>query len=303
MATVTSALPTPLAIQVLSGDTPVSYGGQDLRFLIGAMYNRTGRIGLPDSLTLIPNPAGANWSVSVMPGQAVIAGTFGNGTYTPERYLVSVPYSSGTTPINLPLTGFNTAPVATRTHAVYVVVNDASQTGVGVGYGANLVVSEDVGAGAPVPAGSFTHRVGTITIAPAQSNIAATHLATTMQRGARATPITAVTYATGFITTTTSVAGAAGMGQALSYSLDGNTVRLQGAVSRSSGAVFSPGTDYTVTTLPAAVRPKFTRFMAGATAGPDGFRVKVYTTGELEISPMDTDFLFAPLDGVTFEIY
>lgn len=303
MATTPFALPTPLAIQVLSGDTPVAYGGQDLRRLLGAMYNRTGRTGLSDSLWLLPNPAGANWSVSITPGQALIAGTFGNGTYTPERYLVTVPYASGTTPINIPLTGFNPAPLTTVTHNVYIVVNDASQTGVGAGYGASIVVTEDIGSGAPIPAGSFNHRIGTVTIAPGQSIITAAHLATTMQRASRATPITAVTYLSGFITTASSVAGATGMGQALSYSVDGNTVRFQGSVSRTAGAAFTPGTDYNVATLPVDVRPKFTRFMSNATAGPDSFRVKVFTTGEVEISPMDTDFLFAPLDGVTFEIY
>lgn len=308
MATTPFALPTPLAIQVLSGDTPVAYGGQDLRLLLGAICNRAGRLGLPDSVTLIPNPAGANWSVSIMPGQAVMFPTMwpavpANG-YNPERYLVTVPYATGTTPINISLTGFNTAPVTTRTHSVFMVIKDASQTGVGVGYGASLIVTEDVGSGAPDPTGvSFSHRIGTVTIAPGQSNITAAHLATTMQRASRATPITAVTYLSGFITTASSVAGATGMGQALSYSVDGNTVRFQGSVSRTAGAAFTPGTDYNVATLPVDVRPKFTRFMSNATAGPDSFRVKVFTTGEVEISPMDTDFLFAPLDGVTFEIY
>lgn len=303
MATTPLALPTPLAIQVLSGDTPIQYGGQDLRRLLGAMYNRVGRLGLPDALTLIPNPAGANWSVSVMPGQAIVAGAFGTGTYTPERYLVTVPYASGTTPINISLAAFNTAPAATRTHDLWLVVNDASQTGVGAGYGAQLIVTEDVGAGAPVPTGSYMHRVGSITIAPGQSNIAAANLTTTLQRASRATPVTPVTYAAGFVTTASSVSGATGMGQALSYSVDGNTVRFQGSVSRTASAAFTPGTDYVVATLPVDVRPKYTRFMSGATAGPDGFRVKVYTTGGVEISPMDTDFLFAPLDGVSFEIY
>lgn len=290
-----TALPNPLAIQVLSGDTPVSYGGQDLRWLIGSVHNRYGRIGYGDSLWLYPRAAGADWSVDVNFGMAVV-GANPSTSYTPERYLVTLPAR-----INIPLT-FTHSPTGTRNHGVWIVVSDASQTGVGAGYRAAVVVTEDTtGSGAPDPPGSFFVRIGTATIAPSQSNIGAANLSTTMQRSSRATPFTEVTYKSGFTGGQTN-----GTGQGLSYSVDGNTVKWQGSVCRSPSGNFTAGTVYDVATPPSSLWPKYLRLGVGVSAGPNFARIAVPSTGGLQLTPYTpnvTDMAYISLDGFSYEIF
>lgn len=291
MATATLALPNPLPIQALGGDTPISYGGQDLRWLIGAMYHRTGRIGFADTMWLYPRLAGADWSVDVNAGMCIV-GVNAATSYAPERYLVTLAART-----NIPLTGFVTAPAATRSHGVWVVVKDASQTGAGAGYGASIVVTEDTGAGAPNPTGSFFLRLGTVTIAPAQSNIGTANLSVSLQRGARGTPVTALNYASGFATF---VSGT--IGQAVSYSVDGNTVRLQGTVYRTAGNLIA-GTIYTVGTLPSSAAPKYARQAIILGGGPWPLRCLAATSGDIQITAITNDATYASLDNFSFEIF
>lgn len=287
MATVTLDLPIdPLPLQ----DASVIYGGYDLRLVLGAMYNRTGRIGLGDSLTLLPRLAGANWSVDVQAGQAIIAGNTGSGTYAPERYLVTLAART-----NIALTGFNLAPAGTRNHGVYIVVDDANYSGAVFG-GRIIVVEDTTGSGPTAPTG-FQFKIGTVTIAPAQSNISAANLATTMARASRATPITALTYATGYATY---VSGT--IGQAVSYSVDGNTVRLQGTAYRTAGDM-AAGITYTVGTLPTGYRPAYSRITAGVTIGPVAFRCVITTSGDIQVTPIGTAIAYAAFDGITFELF
>lgn len=300
MATATYAgtLPLPWAVQAKPGDPAQDYGGQDMRYLLGAMYNRTGRIGLGDSLWLVPNPAGADWSVSVTPGQAILAGAGGSGTYAPERYLVTVPYATGTTPINIPLTGlgWSLPPVGTRVHAVWVAVTDASVSG--TGYKTSLIVTEDTGSGAPNPTGvTYIFKIGTITMNPGQTAVGLGSLATTMQRASRATSITALSYASGYATY---VSGT--IGQPLSYSVDGNTVRLQGTAYRTAGDMVA-GTTYTVGTLPAGYRPAYARILPGVTVGPVAFRCVVATSGDIQVTAIGTNIAYAAFDGIAFELF
>lgn len=287
-------LPMPLAIQAESGDTPIEYGGQDLRWVIGACYNRPGRIGFPDSLWLYPRLAGANFSVDVQAGQAIIAGT-GGYAYAPERYLVSVP-----TRTNLDVSTFNPSPATTKTHAVWIGVRDREQGVAGVGYGAQLVVTEDVGAGAPDPTTmTFYAKLGTFTISPSQSNITAAHLSTVLYRASRAIPITTISYASGFNTYSSG-----NYGQPLSYSIDGNTVRLQGTVYRTAGDMVN-GTVYTIATLPSSLWPKFNRMTLGCGAGPNVARVQITTTGDLQVTLLLSNVgptAFMSFDGITYEI-
>lgn len=284
MATATLALPiNPLPLQ----DASVSYGGYDLRLLLGAMYNRPGRLGLGDGLTLLPRLAGANWSVDVQAGQAVVSGTA--NTYAPERYLVSLAART-----NISLAAFNTAPAATRTHGVYLVVDDANYTG--ATFAGRIVVVEDTtGSGTTAPAGSFVLQLGTVTIGTGQANIAAANLATTMPRAGRNTPSAAPSYYTGFGT------GA----QVCGYSLDGNTVRLQGTVQRTSGN-FASATSYTVANLPVGYRPTATRIGLGTSgAAANLVRILITTGGDIQITPFTAggDAAYVALDGFSFEIY
>lgn len=290
MATATLTLPiNPMPLQ----DASVSYGGYDLRLMLGAMYNRSGRIGWGDSLYLLPRAAGANWSIDVQAGQAIITGaTAGTNLYTPEKYLFSLAART-----NISLAAFNTAPAATRTHGVYLIVDDANYSGAAF-TGRIVVVEDTTGSGTTAPAGSFAVQLGTVTIGTGQANIAAVNLATLLVRGSRATPITAVTYASGYATYSSGTP----FGQPLSYSLDGNTMRLQGTAYRIAGDM-AAGTVYTMATLPVGYRPAWARQVAGVTVGPHLLRCTIQTSGDIQVTPVADSFAYACFDGVSFELY
>lgn len=291
MATVTYSLPlTPMMLQAVVGDAAISYAGSDIRLLVGSIYTRSGRVGPGDSLMLYPRLAGADWSVDVQAGQAVIYA--GPNLYAPERYLISLAART-----NVPLTGFNFAPAATRTHAVYLVVDDKNISG--TLYGARIIITEDTGSGAAAPSASYYSQLGTVTIAPAQSNIGSANIVNLLPRAARATPATAPSYYSGF-------AAGGGTGQGLLYSLDGNTVKLQGCVVRSSGN-FAAATVYTVANIPVGYRPAYQRYaMTGANLGPAMARVGVSTGGDITVTPYGAnaaDMTYVALDSFSYEIY
>lgn len=297
-------LPRAFPIQALPGEGPVEYTGLDMRWLLGSVHNRSGRLGLADALWLYQNPLGAGQSVSVKPGMAILAGTTGPDTYTPERYLVTVPYASGTTMINIPLNNFTFNPASPKTHVVWIVVNDAQQTGTAAGYLSQLLVTEDVGSGAPNPKlpptnASFAAALGTITVNPGQNSVVNSMLSTTMRRASRYTEIYPVNYASGF---GTFVSGS--IGQPLSYSIDGNSVRFQGHVYRIAGDMAS-GTTYTVCTLMSSLAPKYTRTMMGCGGGANAARVVVNTSADVQITPLNSNvgpMSYMSLDGITYEI-
>lgn len=295
MATVEYTLPTqPLMLEAVVGDAAIIYNASDVRLMLGALYPRPGRIGIGDALWLYPRQAGANWSLDVQAGQAVIPATA--SAYAPERYLVTLPART-----NLSLVGFNTAPPATRTHAVWLVVDDKSLSG--IAYAARLVVTEDTGTGAPNPTASAYRQVGTVTIAPGQANITATHLGTIMIRASSATteyafPVFDTGIDGGYIS------GNSVGGQTLRYSLDGNTVRMQGSVQRATGS-FAVGTAYTVGLMPVGYRPAYARLGVIASAAPNIARVLITTAGELQVIPYAANpsaMPYACFDGFSYEI-
>lgn len=292
MATVWYDLPTqPLMLQAVVGDDAINYNASDVRLMLGALYPRPGRIGLGDALFLYPRAAGANWSLDVQAGQAVIASN--SNAYAPERYLVTLPART-----NLSLIGFNTAPTVTRTHKVWIAVDDKSTSG--TTYKGRIIVTEDTGAGAPDPVTSFFTQIGTVQFSPGQSNITAGNLDTIMLRASHATYEYEVTdYHTGYV-------GGNGVGgQELRFSLDGNTVRLQGCVQRESG-VMSVGTVYNVARMPIGYRPDVQRLGVAASHAPCIARVVINADGQIEVHPYAAnvaDMTYVSFDGVSYELH
>jgi len=295
LATVSYDLPlSPLMLEAVVGDDAIVYNASDVRLMLGAMYPRPGRIGLGDALWLYPRAAGANWSVDVQAGQAVIQGNA--SSYTPERYLVTLAERT-----NLSLAAFNTAPTVTRTHAVYVAVDNKETSG--TTYGARLVVTEDTGAGAPVPTASWARQLGTVTIAPAQSNIADTHLSTFMLRASTGTfafnvELPNVGIYAGF------TGGSPYGSPDPRFSLTGNTVRMSGAVRRTSGN-FAVGTTYTIGRMPVGYRPRHYRLGLATASGPNIARVTIGTDGDIAITPYGANLSgmeYVQFDSIAYEI-
>lgn len=292
MATVWYDLPLqPMMLEAVVGDDAIVYNASDIRLMLGALYPRPGTIGLADALWLYPRAAGANWSIDVQAGQAVIAAN--TNAYAPERYLVTLAART-----NLSLVGFDTAPTLTRTHKVWIAVDDKSTSG--TTYKGRIIVTEDTGTGAPNPVTSFYTQIGTVTFAPGQSAITASNLNTIILRATHATyEYEVLDYHTGY-------EGGNGVGgQELRLSLDGNTVRFQGCVKRESGHM-DVGTVYTVAKVPIGYRPDVQRLGVAASHAPNIARVAINTDGDIEIHPYSanvTDMDYVSLDGVTYEIH
>lgn len=295
MATAILNLPLkPLAVQAPVGDTAISYDASDLRLLTGAACNRPGRLGPGDSFNINPRAAGANWSIDILPGQVVVAPT-GYSQYVPDRYLVSLAART-----NIDMSTFNLAPAATRTHKVWIAVDDKTIGG-SINGGARIIVTEDTGSGAPNPTAAVYMQLGTVTIAPSQSNIGVANMTTTLQRAARGTQPFNVT----FLNTHVGGDGTAGS-TPLSYSLDGNVVRFMGSVKPPGIGKFNVGTVYTVANVSnASYRPSYGRYGLCVGDGPGIARVVVGTNGDIVITPYagnPAGMAFASLDGFSYEI-
>lgn len=290
MATVVSTLPiTPLALQAVVGDTAVQYNAVDLRYLIGSLYPRSGRVGDYLSMWVFPNQAGANWSVDVNAGMAVVAGA---STGVPEKYLATLG-----TRTNVPLTGFNTSPSATRTHAAWIVIDDKN-TSPGAGYAARIVLTEDTGSGAPNPNYPFYFKLATFTIAPAQSNVNTANITNVAPRGDRKATVYPLTLDSGF----TTLSG----GQAPSFSVVGNTVTLQGHVSITSPLAPSAGVITFITQFASGIRPAYNRyFTVVVTNGANFGRLVVNAAGSMTITPAPfntANMSSFSLDGISYEL-
>ncbi|MDP8971154.1 MAG: hypothetical protein M3N52_11810 [Actinomycetota bacterium] len=301
MATVTHVLPVkPLFLQAVGSDTPIEYPADVLRHLVGAVWREAGVLRT-SHFAVTQRAAGADWSVDITSGYAVVGGGVGN-----QRYLV---YGAGTT--NMPLTTFNTAPTATRTHKAWLVLYDKAVSG--ALYEAQFVITEDTGSGAPTPPNSpsYYFQLGTITIAPAQSNISSAHIGDTrplaslnlsshLQLG-HLRQVDNLTLETGIL----NGSGTHG-GETPKVTLYGHTVALRGTIMRSSDLAFQAGSTYTLCNLPAAYRPAAIRRMlgAGASAATSSYdwRCQVEPSG-IVYAYINNAYspTYLSLDGIYFE--
>jgi hypothetical protein len=298
VATVNAILPNkPLFMQAASGDTPISYDGLALRQLAGAIWPRTGILS-NDAFQITQRSAGANFSVDIAPGFAVLGDTTGNANS--DRYIV---YANAT--VNVPLTGFVTNPTATRTHKVFLVVLDKQKTGLGTQYDGKVVITEDTGAGAgdPVQDGvAHFFQLGSFTIAPGAASVANTAITNSGRHAGFGPSYTNITISANIA----DASGTTGVGTPRVIRT-GTAARLTGGFTRTSGNPFDPNTVYILGNVPNAFRPNVDRFLVAPCATPGlthaTYRLIVRTTGNLETTtPKDITAPWLGLDGVTYEL-
>ncbi len=293
MANVSYTLPSkPQFLQAVLGDTTViSYDAVDFRYLLGAAYPRTGRIGPGTACYVLASTTPA-WTIEINPGAMILGPS--NTTWHPNRYLVYVP-----TKTTVNVSALNLAPTATRVHKIFATIDDKNVTPA-TAYSARIVVMEDTGTGAPNPTdASYYELMATLTISPGTSAISQANLEQFLRRADGAHPPTALPLAAGII----SAADTAGFsGGPPTYSIAGNVVRYAGAVRRSSLANFTAGTTYTIGTMPSGYKPwKYQRFMPATVTLGGAARLDIQTDGTLSaISTVDTAWI--GLDGATYDI-
>lgn len=210
-----------LFFQALNGEPQIEYSAVDLRRMLGSVWPRAGLIG--SNSFRVTAKAQPNWSVDVSAGTAVIGPT---GVSHWFRYLVGV-----TEAVNVPLTGFNTAPSATRTHKVWISVLDNSPT-----YDGRILVTEDLGSGAPAPAateGTYNLQIGSFTIGPSQAYVAAANITQSLSMAD-----TALADTTGF----TLRAGTVQWGSnTIKVTMRGRRISMSGAVRNNDNSAFIDG--------------------------------------------------------------
>lgn len=151
------ALLTPLWMQPAEGDASIPYSANDDRWLITSLWDTEGVIW---GLTVSQRAAGANFSVDVAPGQAIITGNDVSGQ---GSYLVT-----STDVVNVPVP----APPASgsRTHRVVAWVRDKLHDGTQSTYDWTLTVLEDTGGGTPAqPPSAIT--LALVTVAAGQTSV------------------------------------------------------------------------------------------------------------------------------------
>lgn len=143
-------LKTPLLMQAGGGDTAISYSALDLRTLFGGLFAGEGVVRpVADGsspLKATQRAAGANFSVDVSAGRAVVAG---DDVSNQGPYMVESTAIENLVIPSPPVSG-------TRTHRVVAQVRDKLHNGAYTTYDWVLQVLEDTGSGTPaVPASAI----------------------------------------------------------------------------------------------------------------------------------------------------
>lgn len=146
-------------MQAAGGDSAISYSALDVRALVDALVPGEGVIGA-GSLKLSQRAAGANFSVDVAVGYAVIVG---DDVSNQGRYLVQ---STAVENLSIP-----TPPVSgTRVHRVVARVKDKLHNGTWSTYEWTLEVLQDSGSGTPAtPATAIS--LGRVSVAAGQASV------------------------------------------------------------------------------------------------------------------------------------
>jgi len=147
----------PFFMQVRSGSgtTAIAYTAAEFRDYTAAINRRTGVLGSSDFIVTQTDNVG--FSVRINSGFIRVGGAGDNYLV---RLAADIP--------SVPLTGFITDPPIARVHGVYVAVYDGVKYTDSDEYRAQIVITEDVGNGTPIPPGDVAaySRIATITINP-----------------------------------------------------------------------------------------------------------------------------------------
>lgn len=290
MATVTSTvLPLqPLFMQATGADSPINYSAADFARLTRSIWLSPG-IVTPTSFRLEQSDT-PGWSFKIRAGIAVV------GTYLVQ---MSATY-------NMSVATFNTSPTATRTHYVYLVVNDKNNAG--TEYAARLIAVEDTGSGVTPPVAAASLLIGSFSIGPGQSNLLDSNISPKTLNASDATDFLLLnpSYLYSFVTD----AGSTFAPARLRYG--SGRVYLSGAVKRADGKSFAAQTNINFGYVPEWLAPRYDTYLTAACStntstapgtGPLVYRLEITSAGQLVGQIMSTytaDYLF--LDGVQFEV-
>ncbi len=277
----------PLFLQAVGADPAITYSAKELRNLIGAVFPRTGTIGTGFRVAARSTP---NLQVDVS------AGWFIHGGSGSDKYVIR---SDSTD--TLDLTGFNTAPAATRTHRIWLALYDKSVSG--NEYTSKLWATEDTGSGAPNPADNPTHLFELATITYAASPVTAITNAMITNTVRRAS------YGTGNFDLPLAAGIASGFGTLDSgpprYTMSGSRIYGAGAVVRTPAANFTSGNVYSIGTLPVGYRPKFQRYCSATGHAGNMYRLTIGTDGLIQATipaAPTVSMQWLGLDGMVFEL-
>lgn len=153
----------PLFLQAAGGDPVIQFSGQDYRNLVDALFTSEGVLG-PASFVVTQRGAGANFSVDISAGRAVI---LGDDVASQGKYLVR---STGV--VNVPTPS---APGAgTRVHRLVARIRDKLALGSGT-YDWVFHLLEDTGSGTPALPASAVH-LRLIWISAGQASVQTQHI-------------------------------------------------------------------------------------------------------------------------------
>lgn len=228
-------------IAAYPGDPDIDFSPDYMRWLLYTLFRGSPGVAGAGDFALSQHGTG-NWSFDVAAGSAIVTGS-GN-----QRY-----HLHNDSPINVDVSTLNTAPVAMRTHKVYLAVYDKNYAG--SSYTPTIFVGEDTGSGAPTPTGSpvGSLQIGQFTISPSQTSLLTSHITNNPAYADRAGAWTNVTLNGGYVDNTSGTLP-------MQYRRTGNRVELRGRVARTGGAQFAafsaPSTGlYQVCILPTFLRP------------------------------------------------
>jgi len=286
----------PFFVQADVGDQPMYYSAADFRRFMHSFLARTGVLG--GNHFWISQADVVGFAVKIHSGFARVGGIG-------YDYLVHLP-----TDQTITLTGFATNPPAVRWHYVYLAVYDKLYGGVD-DYTSKIVIVEDTGTGGgPAPAdATATLYLGSIEIAPGQSNVQNRHISNDHQHGGTQG---GYQFLSGFLTSAYASADTTFGTAPFRARYEGGTIRLGGAIKRVDGAVFPGNASYVIGTLPGDLRPRSTRVLTcpcairepqTATDGTYTCRLRIDPDGTMTIQmPVENAPKTIFFDGVTYDL-
>lgn len=291
MATVTAKLPVlPFFLQASDEDPDLFYTAADFRLHNQALLPRSGALTATSFVVRESSPIG--WEIVV-----------NGGSYNLNGYLIRM-----TDDMPVSLLSFNTNPSAQRTHKVWLAVYDSLVTEADIDndaasdYTARIVVTEDTGSGAPVPAGATEYgAIADVVITTGQSFVRQANLTDARTHASPGSPPLSIALAPGI----TDASGALFTHPVRARYMNGQ-VTLAGTLSRTGG--FSVGDVHSLGTLNRNLWPSRKKFLLGAA----GSQTTATAAWRLTISTVGTMFAHLPaggtspgwlfLDGITYDL-
>lgn len=284
----------PFFLQKDVGDgDPIYYSAADFRRFFNGVLPRSGILG--SSHFLVTQADNVGMAIKVNSGFANVAGL----------YLVHLPND-----LTINLGSFAANPPATRTHKVFLSVYDEQTTSVG-GYGANIDVMEDTGAGANYPPSTTSAylQLATITVAPNQQNIQNANIVNTVRHGGMAGEYV---YLAPYLNTGFDTAGSDADTSDFRARYENGRVFLSGAVKRTGGTAFANGSSYDFGVMHSNLRPARTKYITGPcsiydsqsdSTGTYTWRLSITKDGVMNARlPTGTGPQYLLFDGMSYDL-